>query len=32
LENSEQGVYHGYAMPAADDFRDVILSEWDGRE
>ena len=32
LENAEQGVYHGYPMPTDDDFRDVVLREWDGRE
>ena len=28
LENSEQGVYHGYPMPIDDDFRITILREW----
>ncbi len=28
LENREKGTYHGYPMPLADDFRDVVLKEW----
>lgn len=28
LENSEQGVYHGYPMALDDPFRDVVLREW----
>jgi hypothetical protein len=28
LENSEQGIYHGYPMPIDDDFRRAILAEW----
>ncbi|MDP2283860.1 MAG: hypothetical protein Q8L06_06945 [Pseudohongiella sp.] len=28
LENSEQGIYHGYPMPESDPFRDIVLSRW----
>ncbi|MCE8038929.1 hypothetical protein [Halomonas sp. MCCC 1A11062] len=28
LENSEQGVYHGYPMPEGDPMRHVILGAW----
>lgn len=31
LENQEQGIYHGYPMPADDDFRRIILLEWNRR-
>ena len=31
LENSEKGVYHGYPMPADDDFKDIIVKEWSAR-
>ena len=31
LENSEQGIYHGYPLPLDDDFRSVVLSEWQKR-
>ena len=31
LENQELGHYHGYPMPAEDDFRKVILDEWKKR-
>jgi len=31
LENREQGVYHGYPMPMDDDFRKVVLREWEAR-
>lgn len=31
LENSDQGVYHGYPLPLDDDFRGVVLSEWQKR-
>lgn len=30
LENQE-GVYHGYPMPADDDFRRLVLLEWNRR-
>jgi hypothetical protein len=32
LENQDQGIYHGYPMPADDDFRITILREWQRRE
>lgn len=32
LENRAKGVYHGYPMPAQDNFRDVVLKEWSRRE
>jgi|SRR4051794_12543496 len=32
LENSERGGYHGYPMPADDDFRQTVLTEWSRRE
>jgi hypothetical protein len=28
LENSEQGIYHGYPLPEDDDFRRVVVEEW----
>jgi hypothetical protein len=28
LDNEEAGTYHGYPMPEADLFRDVILGAW----
>jgi hypothetical protein len=28
LENSDQGMYHGYPMPIDDDFRKIVLIEW----
>jgi len=31
LENATQGIYHGYPMPADDDFRRVVLREWIAR-
>jgi hypothetical protein len=31
LENSAQGTYHGYPMPADDDFRRLVLLEWNRR-
>lgn len=31
LENAAQGVYHGYPMPTADDFRDIVCNEWQRR-
>jgi hypothetical protein len=31
LENREQGTYHGYPMAADDDFRRLVLREWDRR-
>ena len=31
LENREKGTYHGYPMPLADDFRQVVLKEWTQR-
>jgi hypothetical protein len=32
LENRSQGVYHGYPMPADDDFRRLVILEWKRRE
>lgn len=32
LENHEQGHYHGYPMPADDDFRLVVLAAWQRAE
>jgi hypothetical protein len=31
LENSEQGIYHGYPMPRTDPFREKVLERWDKR-
>jgi hypothetical protein len=31
LENASLGVYHGYPMPADDDFRRIVLLEWNRR-
>jgi len=31
LENEAQGGYHGYPMPADDDFRRLVLLEWNRR-
>jgi hypothetical protein len=31
LENAAQGIYHGYPMPADDDFRDIVLQQWTSR-
>ena len=31
LENPASGVYHGYPMPQDDDFRDIVLAEWQKR-
>lgn len=31
LENPDQGVYHGYPMPADDPFRATVLKEWKKR-
>lgn len=31
LENQATGTYHGYPMPAADDFRKRVLKEWELR-
>jgi len=31
LENRERGTYHGYPMAADDDFRQLVLTEWDRR-
>ena len=31
LENSEQGVYHGYPIPESDPFRKVIIEAWNQR-
>lgn len=28
LENKSKGTYHGYPVPADDEFRDIILKEW----
>jgi hypothetical protein len=30
LENSGNGTYHGYPMPEADPFRDIVLAKWGG--
>ena len=32
LENRDQGIYHGYPMPEADAFREVVLKRWKTRE
>lgn len=32
LENSELGHYHGYPMPADDDFQQIVLREWEKRK
>lgn len=32
LENSELGHYHGYPMPADDDFQQTVLKEWENRK
>jgi hypothetical protein len=32
LDNQEAGTYHGYPMPEADPFRDVILRAWTADE
>ena len=29
LDNREQGIYHGYPIPATDDFRNEVLKRWD---
>ena len=31
LENQEQGVYHGYPIPLDDDFREIVINEWQRR-
>jgi hypothetical protein len=31
LENQAEGVYHGYPLPADDDFRRLVLLEWNRR-
>lgn len=31
LENSNQGIYHGYPMPINDDFRIIVIREWGQR-
>lgn len=31
LENAEQGIYHGYPMPANDPFRNQVLNRWNRR-
>ena len=31
LENKILGVYHGYPMPMADDFRTMVIQEWERR-
>lgn len=28
LDNEQQGTYHGYPMPEADPFREVVLARW----
>jgi len=28
LENSANGTYHGYPMPEADPFRDIVAARW----
>jgi hypothetical protein len=32
LENSGNGTYHGYPMPEADPFRDVVIDKWRARD
>lgn len=32
LDNEEVGTYHGYPMPEADPFRDVVLQAWEADE
>jgi len=32
LENSAQGTYHGYPMPADDDFQAAVVKEWERRK
>lgn len=29
LDNEQQGTYHGYPMPEADPFREVVLARWE---
>jgi hypothetical protein len=29
LENSANGTYHGYPMPEADPFRDIVIAKWE---
>jgi hypothetical protein len=31
LDNQEAGTYHGYPMPEADPFREVVLKAWNSR-
>jgi hypothetical protein len=31
LENEASGTYHGYPMPEADPFREVVLGAWNSR-
>ncbi|HRY93553.1 MAG TPA: hypothetical protein P5147_08825 [Myxococcota bacterium] len=31
-EHGTDGNYHGYPMPAEDDFRELVLEEWNSRE
>ena len=28
LENAGDGTYHGYPMPEADPFRDIVVAKW----
>ena len=32
LDNQETGTYHGYPMPEADPFREIILRAWESDE
>lgn len=32
LDNEEAGTYHGYPMPEADPFREVVLQAWNADE
>jgi hypothetical protein len=32
LDNQETGTYHGYPMPEADPFREVVLRAWRANE
>ena len=29
LENAGNGTYHGYPMPEADPFRDIVMAKWE---
>jgi len=32
LDNQEAGTYHGYPLPEADDFREIVLQAWKSHE